>query len=695
MTSQQTWRRYAGVAALGASLVLLNSCTATESPSTVDSESSEAVELKEPSTQDEMLLAMLQGPDLTAISAAIEKHGGQVTHTLALISGIGASLTRSQLERVVTDVPSISRVIDDLAWEPEPELVIDERCTLRSAIQLRWRGATANWVLYNKGDAPIVVGELEFSGYEALGRLIEVRIDQNENRLEPDATPSTASWSATTSLPIAPHEQLRLSLTFETPPVDQPSAQNKLDFTAALSDDCKSELVPSYPEPAADSYFAAASGVNVLHRQGITGKGINVAILDSGLWEESKELKQDTNGQPRVIARYDAIQGKEVGEAIDDSGHGTHMTSVLARSSAVTRKSQQGSSPEPEPEPNPSYRGIAPDVGIVAVKAIGETGQAGFLDLIRGIQWVVANQERFNIRVLNLSFASRPRWPYWQDPVNQALMQAWKAGIFITAAAGNEGPEPMTVGSPGNLPYLLTVGAITDSWTENDRNDDYIPDFSSRGPTPMGHIKPEIVAYGGHIAGIVPPTSALAKQFPEYLLDTGEFVMTGTSQASALVAGLAALVLQVEPDVTNDELKCMFTTSAEPAIEIDGRYAYSPFTQGEGLINIQRAITIGFKECGNGVLDLEAELESDQHFYGPAVLSKDAPPALSQQNLYIHERISEKGLSATRRWGVNEHLQRLEEKPSETPIDWYQIYLQEAARMKSQTLQEPPTSPRN
>ncbi|MEO0436620.1 MAG: S8 family peptidase [Pseudomonadota bacterium] len=679
MTPPQTWRRYAGVAALGISVLVINSCTAIDSTSKAKGASDKPVHIQEPSTQEEMLLAMLQGPDIAAISTAIERQGGKVTHELGLISGIGASLTRSQLDRVVEDVKTITRVIDDLAWEPEPELVIDEQCTLRSAIQLNWNGATANWVLYNKGDAPIAVTRLAFEWYEELGQLSELRVDNKEKPLEMDTTRASATWSGAPSLSIEAHDQLTLSLTFEASPVEQASAQNKLAFTAAISDECESKLVPSYPEPAADSYFAAVSGVNLLHRQGITGRGINVAILDSGLWEEPKELQRNTAGQPRVIARYDAIQGKEVDEAVDDSGHGTHMTSVLARSSAVTRKVSR----------EPSYRGIAPDVGIVAVKAIGETGQAGFLDLVRGIQWVVDNRARFNIRVLNLSFASRPRWPYWQDPVNQALMRAWKAGIFITAAAGNEGPEPMTVGSPGNLPYLLTVGAVTDSWTESDRNDDYIPDFSSRGPTPMGHIKPEIVAYGGHIAGIVPPTSALAKQFPEYLLDTGEFVMTGTSQASALVAGLAALALQVEPSVTNDELKCMFTTSAEPAIEQDGRYAYSPFTQGEGLINVQRAITIGFSQCGNGVLDLEAELERGQHFYGPAVFSEDAPPTLSEQNLYIHERPSEKGQSATRRWGVNEHLQRLEEKPSEKPIDWYQIYIQEAERMKAQALQKP------
>ncbi|MCP4519529.1 MAG: S8 family serine peptidase, partial [Delftia sp.] len=159
-----------------------------------------------------------------------------------------------------------------------------------------------------------------------------------------------------------------------------------------------------------------------------------------------------------------------------------------------------------------------------------------------------------------------PRWPYYLDPINQAIMRAWAEGITVVAAAGNDGPEAMTVGSPGNLPYIITVGAVTDSWTLATRKDDYIPDFSSRGPTPEGHIKPDIVAPGGHITGITRPGSGLLKEHPEYQLKGGELVMTGTSQAAALVSGLVALLLQLEPDLTPDDVKCKLTGTAEPAI---------------------------------------------------------------------------------------------------------------------------------
>ena len=146
-----------------------------------------------------------------------------------------------------------------------------------------------------------------------------------------------------------------------------------------------------------------------------------------------------------------------------------------------------------------AFKGVAPDVSLVSVKAFDIAGQGDFLDIVRAIQWVVDNRAKYDIRVLNLSFAARPRWHYWLDPINQAVMRAWASGITVIAAAGNEGPEAMTIGSPGNLPFIITVGAVTDSWTPDNKDDDYIPDFSSRGPTPSAHIKPDLVAPGGHI----------------------------------------------------------------------------------------------------------------------------------------------------------------------------------------------------
>ncbi|WOJ96548.1 S8 family peptidase [Congregibacter brevis] len=628
------------------------------------------------------LLVMLQGSDLDSFIHSINEHGAVITHHLPIINAIGARMNAKQLAAIKRDTPNIERVIDDLAWEPEPEAPDLGLCPLRSSIELQWSDNTATWRLFNKSDEPLTIAQGSMAWPEELGELKSASwnssslnlapanaLDINDN---PDKTRDVV-WRHQQPLTIEGEQSARVNFRFASAPGNEAALQSQLTLQARVDEDCIAELVPSYSAPSQDTYYPTVSGAALLHSHGITGKGITVAVLDSGLWEANTELSLDTQGQERVIARYDAIAGAEVDSAFDESGHGTHMTSVLARSGQVTRP---GTS-------LPSYRGIAPDVKLAVVKAFGESGKAGFLDIVRGVQWIVDNQERLNIRVLNLSFAARPRWPYWDDPVNQALMQAWRAGIFIAAAGGNEGPEPMTVGSPGNLPYLLTVGAVTDSWTEEDRNDDFVPDFSSRGPTPMGHIKPDLVAMGGHISGIMRPGSTLSEQLPEFRLQSGEFVMTGTSQATALVSGLVALMLQIEPDLGNDELKCMLVTSAEPAIEKDGRYAYSPFTQGKGMINIQRALTVGVKHCQQASLDIEADIANEQHFQGPAIFSEHTAPYLPGQSDVISERISEKGLSESRRWGVGAHLQRLTEEPSAEPTNWLEIYNAEQRRIKA------------
>jgi serine protease AprX len=630
----------------------------------------DSVARAEPATGE--LLVMLQGDDLEAITRGVMAHGAVITHRLPIIDAVGARMNATQLAAIKASTASITRVIDDLAWEPAPDIDADQGCQLTSSIELRWRGATANWTLYNKGATPLPLVEGVLGWPQSLGKLLSMSSDGRALDFAPaSGHERLASWRPSSELTLAPGAQADLSLRFEHAPTAPAALQREIELSALTSEDCKTELVPSYAAPDQDSYYPSVTGAALLHSNGITGAGVTVAIIDSGLWEGHAELALDTSKRPRVKARFDAILGKEVEEAVDESGHGTHMASVLARSGLVTRPDA----------PQPSYRGIAPDAGIVAIKAIGDSGEAGFLDIVRGVQWAVDNRERLNIRVLNLSFAAKPRWPYWEDPVNQALMRAWQAGIFIAAAAGNEGPDPMTVGSPGNLPYLLTVGAITDSWTEVEPNDDYIPDFSSRGPTPLGHIKPDLVAPGGHMAGLIRPGSALEKDFPEYKISTGEFVMTGTSQATALVSGLAALLLQIEPELSNDELKCMLRTSTNPAIEADGRLAYSPFAQGDGLVSVKRAITIGDRQCEQQSMDLPADILGRDHFQGPALFMENQAPSLPGQTQAISDRTSEKGMSDTRRWGAAAHLRRLIEPAPTDPFDWPAIYREEQRRI--------------
>ncbi len=441
---------------------------------------------------------------------------------------------------------------------------------------------------------------------------------------------------------------------------------------------CSTDLVPGYENNHEDFYYNTVAGVDALHLQGITGKGVTVAVVDSGLWEH-EALMKDTKGRNRVVARYDALTDTVGNEVVDESGHGTHMASIVANSAQTTQNGR----------PTGAFKGVAPDASLVAVKVLDREGLAHVLEIVRAIQWVVDHREKYNIRVLNLSFAQTPRWPYWEDPVAQAAMRAWADGIAVVAAAGNEGPDPGTVGSPGNVPYIITVGAVTDSWTPNTRDDDYLPDFSSRGPTQEGHIKPDIVALGGHMTGLIRPESALALEQPEDMLRTGEFVLTGSSQASALVSGLLALLLQLEPDLTPDDLKCKLVTSAEPAINRDGKLAYSPFEQGYGLVTATRAVTLGQKGCGNPDLELGADMENKKHFYGPAIVGEDGGPSLPGLKEMVSAQPSENGLSENRKWGVKDHIERQNMQssellpPKEFPFNWQELYLLERSAIEA------------
>src|SRR4029434_7435805 len=125
------------------------------------------------------------------------------------------------------------------------------------------------------------------------------------------------------------------------------------------------------------------------------------------------------------------------------------------------------------------------------------------------------------------------------------------------AAAGNEGPEPMTIGVPGNVPYVITVGALSDSGTPYNATDDKLASFSSTGPTLEGFVKPELVSPGGHVAASMSSSSYLANLDPDSMkLGQQMFTMSGTSQAAAVTSGVVALMLQSDPTLTPDGIKC-------------------------------------------------------------------------------------------------------------------------------------------
>ncbi len=631
------------------------------------------------------LHVMLQGSSAADLRELVETNGGRITHELPIIHAVGAFLTRVQLDSIV-ESPLVDRYIDDLLvrdQEPDDSPAGTGECDVGGALQLGIEAETISWNLFNNGTSGATATTIELEWPASLGRVIGIEFGDRRiaDGLLQNQTPGKLLLEIPGRVPLSEESPTPLRISFaRVPPTGMDNTYDQNDFAIEIkfAENCLARLVAAYQDNRGDFHYSTVSGAAALHRHGITGRGVTVAVLDSGLWE-TDALAKDTRGKSRVIARYDAIADISGNEVFDESGHGTHMSSVIAHNGPTTV----------EGRPTGSFKGIAPDVNLVAVKAFDVEGQGDMLDIVRGIQWVVDNREKYGIRILNLSFASRPRWDYWLDPINQAVMRAWAEGITVVAAAGNEGPEPMTIGSPGNLPYIITVGAITDSWTTLERGDDYIPDFSSRGPTPNAHIKPDIVAPGGHITGVTRPGSTITREHPEYTLDSGDFVMTGSSQAAALVSGIVALLLQLEPDLSPDDIKCKLTSSAEPAINRDGLLAYTPFVQGHGQVNAQRAVTLGNRGCGNNDLDLNKDIAGVEHYQGPAIVLEGGAVSLPGLEHMISPDPSPDGHSDSRRWGVKAHIERddppltEEELRRETPFDWMQLYREEKSRMEN------------
>lgn len=619
----------------------------------------------------EQVQVLLIGEDPQRLEQALIRADGKLTHRLPIIHGIGGNLPTQALATLI-DAPGVRRVIEDFNPPASPP---KRDCDIAGGLEIDLTGRQLTWSVYNFSQQPRVLTELSVSWPTSIAPPVTMVLAKTGIDLAMTSSRKNNTIHIEKSLPALPVGSTALRIQF----TEDLSNVTQNDFEISMTAGCHVALARAYPDNANDYYYNRVIGADLLHTQGITGKEITVAVLDSGFWEH-KALQRATDGRERVLARYDAITDSSPAQLTDESGHGTHISSIIANSTPTglaRTNSARG------------YKGVAPDVNLVPVKVVDSTGNADYLDIVRGLQWILDNHAALNIRVVNISLAATPRFDYWDDPVNQAVLKLWQAGITVVAAAGNDGPEASSIGSPGNNPYVITVGAVTDSWTPEDRNDDYIPDFSSRGPTAVGHIKPDLVAPGGHITGLVPSDSTLARESPDYLLRNGDFVATGSSQAAAVVSGIAALLLQLEPGLTNNDIKCMLTSSAEPAINADGRLAYSPFTQGHGYASAARAITLGDRGCGNTDLDVDAAVTGNEQAFGPTTALSDGNPSLPGLGDLLTQTPTEKGASETRRWGVKAHIERLDLdniiEPTNIAAGWLDAYLHERAQMQSLT----------
>jgi serine protease AprX len=262
------------------------------------------------------------------------------------------------------------------------------------------------------------------------------------------------------------------------------------------------------------------------------GAGVTVALLDTGVADVA-----DLGA--RVVERVDFTSERD---GLDRYGHGTHMAGLIAGDGSASAG---------------QWTGVAPGADLVSVKVAGADGSTDVSTVLAGLQWIVSNERRLHTRVLNLSFGTDSRQTAAIDPLNYAVEQVWASGIFVAVAAGNGGPAAGTVDKPGDDPYVLTVGAADAAGAT--------AVFSARGPTADGFAKPDLVAPGESIVSLRAPGSAVDLARPLARVGDAYFKGTGTSQSTAIVSGVAALLFEADPTLTPDEAKAALTSTAAGA----------------------------------------------------------------------------------------------------------------------------------
>ena len=392
----------------------------------------------------------------------------------------------------------------------------------------------------------------------------------------------------------------------------------------------------------------------------ITGQGVTIAVLDSGIYFDSKVKEVlGENLDDHFLGQGDFVEyglcedggvqhfadsantiplycASNRNESIDLYGHGSHVagiiwSQILDYATGVSM-------------------GIAPDANILSVRVLDENGAGTYADAIEGLQYVVANKDALNIRIVNMSLSAYASTPYFIDPLNRAVEQAWAAGLVVIAAAGNVGPNATTITVPGNDPYVITVGALNNQRTPGYWSDDVLPTWSATGPTLDGFVKPDVLAPGANIISFLhnddngEKVANLASQHPDYSRTSSLFRMNGTSMATAVVSGVAALMLQANPNLTPDQVKFRLGRTARPALTSDNTPMYNIFQQGMGRIWAPAAVLANLPAEGraNQGLDIQRELadyadgqiDLANHFQGPV---KRLPSDDATADLYYIE----------------------------------------------------------
>ncbi len=402
------------------------------------------------------------------------------------------------------------------------------------------------------------------------------------------------------------------------------------DIARLVDDADVSRISPDRPiAPAMDVAAQAAAAGWSRHPDppagGPTGRGVVVAVIDSGIYPH-----EDLGGGT-LRASIDFLDPPRHGntQTEDPYGHGTHIAGIIA------------GAPVPSPLDEGHYfGGLAPDAGLISLRVLNHKGLGNASDVIAALEWCIEHRDEHGIRVVNLSLGQPVLEPAESDPLAQAVERTWEAGLVVVVSTGNRGLAGSgygTVLSPGNDPLIITVGALDDRGTPDIR-DDAVAEFSSKGPTRFDLVlKPDLVAPGAAIVSLRVPHSTLDRLLPEArvagnrigrspALEPRYFQMSGSSMASAIVAGAVALMLEEDPSLRPDDVKARLMRYANHDLGAD------IFTRGAGGIDVSSAL--GAVELAEASAS-PSLLEGD----GPAIVLADTGSTWGDEEIWGLEAI--------------------------------------------------------
>jgi serine protease AprX len=320
---------------------------------------------------------------------------------------------------------------------------------------------------------------------------------------------------------------------------------------------------------------------------GLTGAGVGVAVIDSGIATWHDDLTNTTStlyphGNQRVAKFVDFVNGQ--GGPYDDNGHGTHVAGIIAGNGYDSDGQKSGA---------------APEASLISLKVLDANGVGTISNIIAALDWVLENHVAYNIRVVNMSVGAAIHESAWTDPLTLAAKRVVDAGVVVVGAAGNFGkntaglPQYGGISAPGNAPWVLTVGGSSTNGTPR-RTDDTMGGYSSRGPSYIDwNAKPDLVApgtgtvslaaagstfYQTRVAALLP--GSIATAYLPYLS------LSGTSMAAPVVSGTVALMLQANPSLTPNAVKAILQYTAQ---QYPG---YNGLTQGAGFLNVVGAVRL-------------------------------------------------------------------------------------------------------